>query len=138
MMAIAEQLAALNDTWDSIIAIQPSLADEEYDILDPTEFYEAVVAFESLDVSEDSEHFEAWLDLRIKIGKVLAYLKDKPLSNNIKLVDYNFSKNTIELAKEIYGSENNINELYSLNNVNTDFELLTGEKVIIPDVFNLG
>jgi hypothetical protein len=108
--------------------------DISYTVSYAPSFYSGVDQFNALIVKEDDPLYEEYLDLRVYIGNILSDLRDKPINrSNTTLADYNQDVDTLEFVNEKYGSYDMIGDFYLINNVNTDFELLTSKRVLVPD-----
>ena len=134
MVTTVETLSNIRSdiTLSVVPSTDPNVAN--YYVQDITTFYNAVEAHSRLSVAEDDVNFIEYLDLKVLIGQILANLKDKPsTSTPIGLRNYNFDRNTLDIVKDIFGSYDFMQEFYLINGVNSDFEMISIGKMLVPE-----
>jgi len=128
-------LAQISEQIDGSITASIHFGEDTYTIADSIVFNQAVSDFRNLYINDTHPNYLEYNELKIKIGNILADIKDKPsLQVNMVLKDYNLDINTLQFAEKYYGSLDSIKDMYLANAVNTDFELLSFGKVLILDI----
>jgi hypothetical protein len=119
------QLTKISEIFDESVASGSTGSDEYYSMVDQQLFYTGDVMLSGLNIDETSADYITYLDLVVKYGKVKASFIDQPPNKiPVRIINFPYTKNSLQIAKENWGSENFINELYQINAVNSDFELL--------------
>jgi hypothetical protein len=126
------QLEKIKTIFDESVAAGSTGSDEYYTMIDQQAFYKGDVALSGVVIDETSPDYIDYLDLVVKYGKVKAAFIDQPPNKiPVRMIDFAYTKNSLQIARENWGSENFIGELYQINAVNSDFEMLSRGLILL-------
>jgi hypothetical protein len=136
MASLEERLNKIESTIDGSISSSIYMGETTYIIESSIEFNNAILEFDSIsNINLNIDDYILYNDLKIKIGSILSDIKDKSSAKiNTVYIEYDVDSNTLQIAEKYFSSMDEIQTLYLANNVNSDFELLTGQKILVWDI----